>query len=60
MVKIPAGTQPGTRLKITGEGMYGFRTDIRGHLFLIVNIQTPTNLSEHQIQLIRSAKEWHQ
>lgn len=59
-VKIPAGTQPGTKLKIPGEGLYAFRNDIRGHLFLIIAVKVPTGLSEHQLLLIRSAKEWQQ
>lgn len=57
-IKIPQGCQPNTKLKIPGEGLYAFRNDIRGHLYLVVNIKTPTNLSEHQLLLIRSAKEW--
>lgn len=60
MVKIPAGCQSGTKLKISGEGLYGFRNDIRGHLYINILIKTPTNLTEHQLQLIRSAKEWQQ
>lgn len=60
MVKIPAGCQPGTKLKVSGEGLYGFRVDIRGHLFINVAVKTPSNLTEHQLQLIRSAKEWQQ
>lgn len=59
-VKIPVGCQPGTKLKIPGEGLYAFRNDIRGHLFIMINIQTPSDLSEHQKLLIRSAKEWQQ
>lgn len=57
-VKIPAGCQPGTRLKLPGEGLYAFRNDVRGNLYLLVQVYTPTNLNEHQVQLIRSAKEW--
>lgn len=57
-VKIPAGCQPNTKLKIPGEGLYAFRNDIRGNLFLVVQISTPTDLTEHQIQLVRSASEW--
>lgn len=57
-VKIPAECQPGTKLKISGEGLYAFRNDIRGHLFINILIKTPTNLTEHQKQLIRSAQEW--
>lgn len=60
MVKIPAGCQHSTKLKITGQGLYAFRNDIRGNLFINLNIKTPTNLTEHQLQLIRSAQEWQQ
>lgn len=59
-VKIPAGCQPGTKLKIPGEGLYAFRNDIRGNLYVVIQVKTPTDLTEHQLQLIRSAKEWQQ
>lgn len=59
-VKIPESCQSGLKLKIPGEGLYAFRNDIRGHLFLNIVVRTPTNLNEHQKQLIRSAKEWQQ
>lgn len=57
-VKIPAGCQPGTKLKIPGEGLYAFRNDVRGNLYLLIQVRTPTNLNEHQVQLIRSARDW--
>lgn len=59
-VKIPAGCQPGTKLKIAGEGLFGFRADVRGHMYIMINVRTPSDLTDHQRTLIRSAKEWQQ
>lgn len=55
-VKIPAGCQPGTKLKLVGEGLYGFQVDIKGSLFVVVNVTVPRNLTEQQIQLIQNVQ----
>lgn len=51
-IQTPQGCQPGTKLKIAGEGLYGFQNDIKGHLFVQVNVSIPTNLTEQQKQLL--------
>lgn len=53
-IQTPQGCQPGTKLKIAGEGLYGFQKDIKGHLFVQVNVNVPTNLTEEQKQLIKT------
>lgn len=54
VIQTPQGCQPGTKLKISGEGLYGFQNDIKGSLFVNVNIRIPTNLPEEQKQLIKT------
>lgn len=51
-VSIPPGTQPGTTLRITGQGLpTGIGTF--GHQFLKINVKVPTDLSDAQLALIR-------
>lgn len=52
---IPPGTQPGTKFKVTGQGLYGRNTSTRGDLYLIANITVPTNLTAEQVEIIRRA-----
>ena len=54
LIKTPAGCQPNLKLKISGEGLWGFQNDIKGHLFVKVNITIPTNLTEDQKNLIQA------
>jgi curved DNA-binding protein len=54
VIQTPKSCQPGTKLKITGEGLYGFQQDIKGSLYVKVNIHIPTNFTEEQLQLIKS------
>ena len=54
VIQTPQGCQHGTKLKISGEGLYGFQNDIKGSLFVNVNIRIPTDLSEDQKQLIKT------
>lgn len=52
-VLIPAGCQHGTKLKIPGEGLYGFQQDIKGNLYIQVNVSIPTNLNQDQLDLVK-------
>lgn len=54
LIKTPPNCQPNTKLKITGEGLWGFQKDIKGSLFVKVNISIPTNLTPEQVDLIRT------
>lgn len=51
-INIPAGTQTGSKLRIKGEGMRIMETDRRGDLFVILNVETPTNLNARQKELL--------
>lgn len=55
LIQTPQGCQPGTKLKISGEGLPGFQNDIKGNLFVSVNVRIPTNLSDEQKELIKTA-----
>lgn len=56
VIRTPAGCQNGTKLKIAGEGLWQFQNDVKGNLFVRVNVTIPRNLTEEQINLVRSIK----
>ena len=47
-LKIPAGTQSGTRFRIKGEGMPRLRQGGKGDLYVVVNVVVPRNLKGEQ------------
>jgi DnaJ-class molecular chaperone len=53
---VPAGVQSGTKMRIRDQGLYQIHSSHRGNLMVAIQIKTPTNLSENQIQLIKQAK----
>lgn len=56
-IKIPSGTQHGTKLRIKNQGMLsGINTSSRGDLLINVCIKVPTNLTEEAIKLIKIAQ----
>jgi molecular chaperone DnaJ len=57
VVAIPKGCQYGTKLRIKGQGLWQVNQPIRGNLIVMVNIVTPTNLSEDQLQDILKISE---
>jgi molecular chaperone DnaJ len=50
---IPPGTQPGATLRIPGLGLPDLRGKSLGDLVVVVDLQTPTRLSEQQKQLLQ-------
>jgi DnaJ-class molecular chaperone len=54
-VKVPAGTQHGTMLRITGKGMPIRGTKHFGDLMIEVHIEVPKDLKPEQIELIKKA-----
>ena len=52
-IKIPAGTQPGTKLRLRGKGVRDPKTGNVGDQFIILNVQTPTNLSPEQKEIFQ-------
>lgn len=55
-MKIPAGTQSGTDFKLSGHGVPHLRGNNRGPQIVTVVVETPTNLSKKQKDLL---KEFH-
>ena len=51
-MKIPAGTQPGTDFKLSGHGVPHLRGGGRGAQIITVRVETPTNLSRKQRELL--------
>lgn len=52
-LKIPAGTQTGTKFKLTNKGIYNARTSRQGSQYVSVNIITPTKLTNEQKELFK-------
>ncbi len=49
---IPAGTQPGTRLRLRGLGAPSLRSGRRGDLVVEVNVVVPTDLSAEEAEML--------
>ncbi|HEX6726376.1 MAG TPA: DnaJ C-terminal domain-containing protein, partial [Nitrospira sp.] len=52
-VAIPAGTQGGTALRLTGKGMPKVGEKGKGDLFVVVEVRTPTDLSDRERELLQ-------
>ena len=51
-VTIPAGTQSGTALRLNGKGMPKVGEKGKGDLFVVVEVRTPTELSDRERGLL--------
>ena len=56
-VRVPAGTQSGTRVAIEGKGVPRLRSNGRGQLGVTLLVQTPTRLDDEQRELMRQLAE---
>jgi molecular chaperone DnaJ len=57
-VKIPEGTQTGSKLRLKGKGMVVMNSGgRRGDMFVTVNIETPTNLTSEEKKLFKQLDE---
>jgi molecular chaperone DnaJ len=56
-MKIPAGTQSGTDFKLSGHGVPHLRGGGRGAQIVTVRVETPTNLSKKQREVLESLRE---
>ncbi len=52
-VKIPPGTQAGTRLRLKNEGMPVLNGSGRGHLFIRIQMHTPKKISQREKELLK-------
>ena len=51
-VTVPAGTQSGTALRVSGKGMPKFNKKGKGDLLVIVEVRTPTDMTPEQRKLL--------
>ncbi|MCX6576647.1 MAG: molecular chaperone DnaJ, partial [Candidatus Aminicenantes bacterium] len=56
-LKIPAGTQSGEVFRLRGKGMRDLESRQTGDLFVKVLVQTPTDISKEQRNLLRQLAE---
>ena len=56
-LKIPAGTQPGERFALRGEGIPSLRGGSKGDMVVEIQVQTPTKLSKAQKELLHQFDE---
>lgn len=59
-VAIPAGTQSGTVLRLNGKSMPKVGEKGKGDLFVVVEVRTPTDLSDRERALIQQLAELQQ
>ena len=59
-VTIPAGTQSGTALRLNGKGMPKVGEKEKGDLFVVVEVRTPTELSDRERTLLQELAKLHQ
>jgi molecular chaperone DnaJ len=57
LVKVPAGTQPGTVLHVTGKGLPNFLRRGRGDLHLTIDVEVPSCLSADERHLYEQLRE---
>ena len=53
-VTIPAGTQHGSRFRIPKQGLYVLNAELRGDLYIEVEITIPQDLSDKQLEIIKN------
>ena len=56
-VKIPAGTQPGTKLRLKGRGCKNPKGGSTGDQYIICNVVVPTNLSKEEKKAIEDLRD---
>lgn len=52
-VSVPEGTQSGKVLRLRQKGIKSLRSGVEGDLYIHIIVQTPTNLTDEQKQLLR-------
>ncbi len=56
-LKIPAGTQPGTKLRLRDKGMTKFERRDRGDLYVEIEVSIPTDVSRSQRKLLEEYQD---
>lgn len=57
VMKVPAGTQSGTDFKLSGHGVPHLRDKTRGSHIVTILVDTPTNLSKEQQEILKNLKQ---
>lgn len=52
-IKIPEGSQTGTKFRLRSSGMTQLRRKTRGDMFVELRVETPTNLTARQKELLK-------
>jgi curved DNA-binding protein len=52
-LKIPPGTRPKTKMRLSGLGLPHMKGDAKGDLYVVVHVQIPRNLTAEQNKLMR-------
>jgi molecular chaperone DnaJ len=52
-INVPAGAQSGHQFRLRGKGMPIVRSAQRGDMYIEINVETPTNLTAKQKELLR-------
>jgi molecular chaperone DnaJ len=59
-VTVPAGTETGKQFRIKGKGMPVLRSNVKGDMYIQVEVETPKNLTRRQKELLQEfEKESH-
>jgi len=56
-IKIPAGTQNNTKIRMKGYGAPGLKGSAKGDQYVKITIEVPRKLTERQTKLLRQAEE---
>ena len=56
-VKIPAGCQTGTQLRLNGKGMPVLRSKMTGDMYIQVEVETPKKLTKRQKELLKEFED---
>jgi len=56
-VKIPEGTQSGRQIRLKGKGMPVLRSNMKGDMYIQIEVETPKNLTRKQKELLRQFEE---
>ncbi|MBS3756084.1 MAG: J domain-containing protein [Desulfobacterales bacterium] len=56
-MKVPAGTQHKSRLRLPGQGLPHMRDSGKGDMYVVINVKMPKKLTDKQRELIESLAE---
>jgi curved DNA-binding protein len=56
-LKIPPGTKPGTKMRLSGQGLPGMKGEAKGDMFVRILIDIPKKLTASQKEAVRKLAE---